>query len=214
MIDLHTHTIFSDGELVPAELARRAEEKGLVAIAITDHDDGSNIDFVVPKIVAIAEELNKHMKIRIIPGIEITHAPPSMIKPLAQKARKLGAKIILVHGETVAEPVASGTNRAAIEADIDILAHPGLITEEETIMAREKGILLEITARCGHSLTNGHVAKMAQKHGAKMALNTDSHAPGDLIDETFAKKVAFGAGLSEYDFEKIQKNAYENFCSR
>ncbi|HEY3347739.1 MAG TPA: PHP domain-containing protein, partial [Nitrospirota bacterium] len=47
MIDLHTHTLFSDGVLIPAELVRRAEVKGYEAIGLTDHADSSNIDFIV-----------------------------------------------------------------------------------------------------------------------------------------------------------------------
>ena len=129
------------------------------------------------------------------------------IAGLAKQARELGAKIIIVHGETIVEPVAPGTNRAAIEADIDILAHPGLITEEEVEIAKEKGILLEITSRGGHSLTNGHVAALAKKKGARMVVNTDSHNPRDLIDSEFAKKVVVGAGLTEEDFRDMQKNA-------
>ena len=45
--------------------------------------------------------------------------------------RGLGARIIVVHGETIVEPVRPGTNRKALESDVDILAHPGLITEDE-----------------------------------------------------------------------------------
>jgi histidinol phosphatase-like PHP family hydrolase len=125
----------------------------------------------------------------------------------AKKARSLGAKIIIVHGETIAEPVAPGTNNAAIEADIDILAHPGLISEEEVLKAKENGIFLEISARKGHSLTNGYVAKLAGKTGAKLVINTDAHAPEDLIDEKMAKKIVCGAGLTENDYDIMQKNA-------
>ncbi len=208
MIDLHTHSLFSDGVLVPAELVRRAEHKGLKAIGITDHDDGSNMSFIIPRIISIADELNAILNICVIPGIEITHVPPEMIKSRVKKARELGAALIIVHGETIAEPVASGTNRAALESDIDILAHPGLITEDEVILAEKRGIMLEISARKGHSLTNGHVARLAKKNGAKMVINTDSHAPEDLIDETFAKKIVSGAGLTEKDFFEMQANAY------
>ncbi len=207
MIDLHTHSLFSDGVLIPSELARRAEAAGLKSIAITDHGDSSNIDYIIPRIVSVAIDLNRFLSIKVIPGIELTHVPPPLISECARKARSLGAKIVVVHGETIVEPVAPGTNRAALDADINILAHPGLITEEEAQAAKEKGILLEISARKGHSLTNGHVAKLAMKTGAKLVINTDSHDPSDLIGRNQAIKIVCGAGLTENDFNMMQKNA-------
>lgn len=38
LCDLHTHSVFSDGTCTPAELIRAAEEAGLCAIALTDHN--------------------------------------------------------------------------------------------------------------------------------------------------------------------------------
>lgn len=207
MIDLHAHTFFSDGVLVPSELARRAESAGLTGIGITDHGDSSNIDFIVPRIVAVACDLNRFMNIKVIPGIELTHVPPSLIAECARRARSLGARIIIVHGETIVEPVAPGTNRAALKADINILAHPGLISKEEVLLAKEMGILLEVTARKGHSLTNGHVAKLAAEAGAKLVINTDTHEPSDLISRDQALKIVLGAGLTEADFNLMQQNA-------
>ncbi|RLB95658.1 MAG: PHP domain-containing protein [Deltaproteobacteria bacterium] len=207
MIDLHTHSIFSDGVLVPSELARRAEVLGIKAIGITDHADASNLDFIIPRIVTAAERLNSLNRIKIVPGIELTHIPPSQIAALVEQARSLGARVVVVHGETIAEPVIPGTNRAAIAAGANILAHPGLISEEEVVMAAQKGILLEISARKGHCLTNGHVAKLAKKYGAELVLNSDAHEPEDLLTEQLARQIALGAGLSEKDFEQMQKNA-------
>ena len=207
MIDLHTHTIFSDGVLIPAELARRAEHKGYEIIGMTDHGDMSNIDFVIPRLVSAAEALNQVLNIKIIPGIEITHVPPALIAATISKSRELGAKVVIVHGETIAEPVAPGTNQAAIAAGADILAHPGLISEADVRAAKENNVLLEITARKGHSLTNGHVARLCEKLGTKMVINTDSHAPGDLITDEQAKQVVCGAGLSEEAFADMQQNA-------
>ncbi|MEK9766206.1 MAG: PHP domain-containing protein, partial [Thalassolituus sp.] len=37
-IDLHCHTTASDGSLEPADLVRRAAERGIETLAITDHD--------------------------------------------------------------------------------------------------------------------------------------------------------------------------------
>lgn len=207
MIDLHTHTIFSDGVLIPAELARRAEYKGLTVIGMTDHGDFSNMDFIIPRIRAVATELNAAMDITIIPGIEITHVPPSLIADAVSRARELGAEIVVVHGETIVEPVAQGTNRAAIDAGADILAHPGLISEADVRAAKGKNVLLEITARKGHSLTNGHVARLAERIGAKMVIDTDTHGPEDLIDKAMATQVICGAGLPEEFFDRMQENA-------
>jgi histidinol phosphatase-like PHP family hydrolase len=207
MIDLHAHSIFSDGALIPAELARRAEHKGLTAIGITDHGDFSNIDFIIPRVLGIAEILNRVMRIHVIAGIEITHVPPDLYAEIVAKARELGAKIVIAHGETIAEPVAPGTNYAAIKAGVDVLAHPGLISEECMMAANEQGVLIEISARKGHCLTNGHVAAMAKDVGARMVINTDAHAPEDLIDSNMARQVVSGAGLGEEDFVEMQKNA-------
>jgi len=213
VIDLHTHSIFSDGVLVPSELVRRAQVLGIRAIGVTDHADTSNLDFIIPRLVAVSEKLNPVNEIQMIPGIELTHVPPAHIGALAQQARSLGAKVVVVHGETIAEPVVAGTNRAALAADIDILAHPGLISEEEVKMAAERGIFLEISARKGHSLTNGHVAKLAKKIGAPMVLDTDAHEPSDLVTRQQAMNIALGAGLNETDFEQMQQNA-ESFLVR
>lgn len=207
MIDLHTHTVFSDGVLIPAELARRAAAKGCTTIAITDHVDQSNLDFVVPRIVKVCAKMEGLSPIRMIPGVELTHVLPGQIKELAIEARSLGARIIIVHGETIVEPVAPGTNLAALNAPIDILAHPGLINEEEARLAANKGIFLEITARKGHSLTNGHVLKMARGCGAGLVLNTDSHGPGDLINIETARLVAKGAGMDEAEIERMFANS-------
>jgi histidinol phosphatase-like PHP family hydrolase len=197
LIDLHTHSLLSDGALIPSELLRRAEARGIEALAITDHVDASNIDFVIPRLVQVCLEVAPHLSLRPIPGAEITHAPPETVPALVKRARELGAMIVTVHGETIAEPVRRGTNRAALLSEIDFLAHPGLISPEEVELARARGILLEITSRRGHSLTNGHVARLALKAGVGLIVNTDAHEPGDLLDDPSAREVALGAGLTE-----------------
>ncbi|MCK5196396.1 MAG: histidinol phosphate phosphatase domain-containing protein [Desulfobulbaceae bacterium] len=206
MIDLHTHSFFSDGELVPAEHLRRVEILGYEAIALTDHADSSNIDFIIPRIVQAAADLNKYSETKLLPGIELTHVPPELIVELAAQCRQLGAKVIVAHGESVVEPVKPGTNHAALLADIDVLAHPGFITREDADLAVEKGIFLELSGRKGHSLTNGHVAKMAMATGAKLAVNADAHGPGDFLTKEMAEIVALGAGLSSERYQQIRKD--------
>jgi len=207
MIDLHMHSFLSDGVLTPSELPRRCEEMGFTAIAITDHVDSSNIQTVVPQIVKACNEINKHWKIKTIPGFEITHPPIEIIDDLIKEGRGLGAKIVVLHGETIVEPVKKGTNHAGVLADIDILAHPGIIDEEDARIAAEKNVYLEISGRKGHSFTNGHVGKMAQKTGAHLIFNSDSHAPGDIMSTDMARKVVIGAGLSVQQIENVFQNS-------
>lgn len=209
MIDLHTHSLFSDGELGPSELIRRAENAGYKAIAITDHGDSSNLDMIIPNIVKVCSDVSNEWDIRAIPGIELTHVPPRLIADLTARARKLGAKLVVVHGETIAEPVCKGTNLAAIEAGVDILAHPGLLSIDEARLAGERGVCIEISGRKGHSLTNGHVVALFRQVDFKLVVNSDAHSPGDLMPLDFARKVALGAGMTEEEFELARKNAAE-----
>jgi histidinol phosphatase-like PHP family hydrolase len=207
MIDLHTHSIFSDGELIPFELIRRAEAIGYTAIAITDHIDSSNIDLIIPRIVQAIDKIRDKTSIEVLPGAEITHAPPELIPELVSEARKLGALIVIVHGETIVEPVKKGTNSAAIHAGADIISHPGLISTEDILFAKEKQVLLEITSRIGHCLSNGYVAKEAMRFGAPLCINTDSHSPSDLITKEIARHILIAAGIEEKRVDSIFENS-------
>lgn len=205
--DFHTHSMLSDGELLPAELARRYSCKGYQAVAVADHVDSSNVDAVVPAVVKAADLWNgaPETDVKLLPGAEITHVPPSRIASLVAKARQLGARMVVVHGETINEPVMPGTNRAGIEAGADILAHPGLISEEDAVLAAEKGVFLEITSRAGHCLTNGHVAGVARRVGASLVISSDCHAPGDIPGPLQTARVGLGAGLTPTELSEINK---------
>jgi histidinol phosphatase-like PHP family hydrolase len=201
-VDLHTHTFLSDGALVPSDHVRCAVVRGYGAIAITDHADASNIEFLLTALRRFAEQQAEDYPLVFISGVELTHVAPRSIAPLSRRAKELGAGLVVVHGETLVEPVAPGTNAAAVACpDVDILAHPGMITLEEARQAVANGIYLEITSRRGHSLSNGHVALVAREAGAGLVVNTDAHEPGDMIDQAMARLVAAGAGLSSDEVE-------------
>lgn len=214
MIDLHTHTVLSDGIVLPSELVRYAQMAGYEAIALTDHVDSGSMEIILKQVVRLAQDLNRVGKIKVLPGVEITHVPPPLIPEMARDARRLGARMVVVHGESPVEPVCPGTNSAALQSDIDILAHPGMITEEEVKLAAEKGILLEVSARKGHCLTNGRLVLLARKYDARLVMNTDAHRPKELFSEHLLQKVGLGAGLTEEEFERTLKNSAELVSNR
>ncbi|MFC1637702.1 histidinol phosphate phosphatase domain-containing protein, partial [Candidatus Margulisiibacteriota bacterium] len=158
------------------------------------------------------KEQGPSLPIKVIPGVELSYLDPGLIESYAKRARDLGAKIVVVHGESPVEPVPRGTNHAALQLKglVDILAHPGKITEEDTILAKVNDIYLELSARKGHRTGNRHVIKRAKQFGAKLLINTDSHSEKDLITQNKAYLLAQDLGLKRAEILKvIQENPQE-----
>jgi putative hydrolase len=211
MIDLHTHSLLSDGELLPEELVRRCEMRGYRMLAISDHVGFGTIETVVPQLLRMCRTLRGKGSIAVLPGAEITHVRPDLIRRAVSLARGCGAAIVVGHGETIVEPVAPGTNRALIEAGVDVLAHPGLIDKADAALAARRGVALEISGRKGHCFTNGYVLRIARLTGAKLVFDSDGHDDGDLPDRRKAECIAFGAGMTTGEVDQLFINAEEIF---
>ncbi|MDP8216856.1 MAG: histidinol phosphate phosphatase domain-containing protein [Candidatus Kaelpia imicola] len=210
MIDLHTHSLLSDGLLLPSELVRRAQVNGYSVIAITDHVDSSNIDFILPRLIKVAGDLNKYWsdKIKVIPGVEITHPPVELIPELINYACSQGSVLVVVHGESPVEPVIEGTNRAAVEAGCNILAHPGWIDDSLASLAKERGVALEITARTGHQNANRHIYEVGKRNGALLVFNSDAHSPDDLLNKLQVEAILEKSlNLDTEQIEEIENNS-------
>ena len=204
IFDFHTHTSFSDGELLPTELIRRALVNNYRVIALTDHASLGELPRIIQETTEACALARSYWDILAIPGVELTHVPAQAIAEVAKKAKELGAWIVVVHGETIVEPVEKGTNLAALQSPhVDILAHPGLLSLEEAQLAAANGIFLEISARKGHCLTNGHVVSLAQKVGAKLLLDSDTHSAYDLLTLSLADNVVRGAGLDDTACQQV-----------
>jgi putative hydrolase len=212
--DFHTHSFLSDGVLLPMEQLRRAHVKDYAVYAITDHVGSSNMD-VIQKLKKDCLLATKHWGIAAIPGVELTHVPSETIEELSQVAIDNGALIVVVHGETIVEPVDPGTNLAAAKCNkVDILAHPGLITKEEATLCKKNNIFVEITTNKNHALTNGHIAKVGKEVGNKLILNTDTHKPQDMLTNEQNKSILLGSGLNEQEVEEVLQNNARSFLRK
>ncbi|MFP4250151.1 MAG: histidinol phosphate phosphatase domain-containing protein [Armatimonadota bacterium] len=209
--DFHTHTTLSDGVLLPMELIRRCIVAGYAALGIADHSSASTMGRVVREVRRDCALAQKYWGFSAFPGVELTHVPAASIGELAAEARRMGASHVVVHGQSPVEPVEPGTNLAAVSCeDVDVLAHPGDLTEEEARLAAENGVFLELSAKDGHSLGNGRVAKVALDVGAKLLVNSDAHTPSQLLTDEKARKVARLAGLSPAEVDQaLVDNAEE-----
>jgi putative hydrolase len=213
--DFHTHTTLSDGVLLPMELIRRCIVAGYAALGIADHSSASTMGRVVREVRRDCTLAQKYWGFSAFPGVELTHVPAASIGELAAEARRMGASHVVVHGQSPVEPVEPGTNLAAVSCeDVDILAHPGDLTEEEARLAAENGVFLELSAKDGHSLGNGRVAKVALDVGAKLLVNSDAHTPSQVLSEEKARKVARLSGLSLAEVDQVLVDNAEELVAR
>jgi histidinol phosphatase-like PHP family hydrolase len=211
LYDLHTHTTLTDGEMIPIELVRRMAVLGYSTVAITDHADVTNLHHVIESAILLKPSAELY-GVRLLCGVELTHIPPALIPSSARDAKNSGADIVIVHGESPVEPVAAGTNRAACTCkDVDVLAHPGFITVKDAHAACDHGVALEITSRGGHNRTNGYVASIARDTGCVMVVNSDAHAPHDLLDKRAKFDVARGAGLKKEECARLMALNIDSF---
>jgi putative hydrolase len=191
--------------------ARRLDHS---VLALTDH---VSLEDPAPLLKRLHQEAKAWEGDRFVPlvGVELTEVPPRKIAGAARTARRLGAEIVIVHGESLAEHVAEGTNRSAIESGVvDVLAHPGLLAPEDAQLAKDNAVVLELSARRGHSLSNGHVARLGLETGAELVVDSDAHAPEQLVPALRARGIALGAGVPESAVERVLEGTPRSLLRR
>ena len=205
--DFHAHTFLTDGRASATDMWSEAIVRGHRMLAITDH---VALEDPAPLLERLRSEARAFEDDRILPliGVELTMLPPRRIADAARTARRAGAQVVIVHGETLANAVPLGTNRAAVECGlVDVLAHPGFLTEEEADLAVAHGTFLEISGRALHSATNGHVARVARAAGADLVVDSDAHDTDQLLTYSVADRFARGAGLTVAEAQRALDEA-------
>jgi putative hydrolase len=201
--DFHAHSYLTDGSTSPTDMWIDAQALDHRALALTDH---LALEDPAPLLDRLHQEAEAWdgSDFRPIIGVELTKVPPRRIAETARRCRKLGAEIVIVHGETIVENVPAGTNHAAIESgEVDVLAHPGLLDPRDAALAHDQNVALEISARRGHSLANGLVARLALEAGAALVVDSDAHSPEQLVPLAQARRIAQGAGVPESELDRV-----------
>ena len=199
-IMLHAHTL--GGGLDTASALRYAALAGLRFAGLILASDGSDLGRVAELSTQI-RKLSLYANVEAWAGVELRHIPPALLPDTVREARRAGASLVLVHGESIADQVEQGTNFAAIEAGADIIAHPGLIDDEAAAYAAEKGVALEFTSCPKHGLTNAHTAAAALRSGAPLVRGSMATRPEELTTRAFWPMIIKGA-----DAVNNEKNKY------
>lgn len=212
--DFHSHTYLTDGEESASSMWYTADRLGHRALAITDHVALQDPRPILDTLRAEARGWEGTGLLTLV-GVEITMVPPRYIPEAVRTARRAGAEIVIVHGETIAESVFAGTNRAAVELnDVDVLAHPGFITVEEAELAKAHDVILEINARPLHGRANGHVVRTALAVGNPLVVDSDAHKTEGLVSFDLARQIAAGAGVPPERLESVLTDAPRQLLRR
>ncbi len=212
--DFHSHTFLTDGRASATDMWREADVLGHQALAVTDHvaleDPKPLLDRLRQEAAAWEGE-----ELTTLIGVEVTMIPPRKIPDVVRAARRAGAEIVIVHGETPANPVPMGTNRAAVELnEVDVLAHPGFLTVSDAELAKAHDVVLELTARALHMVTNGHVARTALEVGNDLVVDSDAHATDQLVSAAHARQVARGAGVPDSAVTRVLRETPQRLLKR
>ena len=212
--DFHAHTFLTDGVASATDMWFAADRLEHRLLAITDH---VALNDPRPLLDRLHEEARAYADgpMLTLVGVEISMVPPRHIDAVARSARRAGAEIVIVHGETLDEVVPPGTNRAAIDCrEVDLLAHPGLLAPADAELAHDHGTFLELSGRAVHSLTNGHVARVAAAARAPVVVDSDAHRTSELLSIERAEQIARGAGLAGSDLLEALGSAPEALVRR
>lgn len=198
IIDLHTHTTYSDGELAPYELLSQAQSIGCTLIAITDHDTVSGI--------AEGRRAAKELGLRFVPGIEISTQEKEEVHILGYEIDETNEALCKACQEF------AGSRARRAEAICDFLATKGIVVDMEEIRSISGGEIIGRPHFAAYLEMHGYVPN--RKEAFARYLNTPSfHAavtrqkPSpqeaiDLIHHAGGKAVLAHPGL-------LKKNLYE-----
>ena len=197
--DLHAHTNLTDGVNTLEEMAAAAQARGYEYLGISDHSpyvrvvNGLSEENARIHIAHIREFTRRSHGIKLLAGTECDilpdgtmDYPDSLLKEFDYVIGSVHSSFKMSQKEMTARVV-----RAMGNEHMDILAHPtarkigqreGIALDMEKVAdaAADTGTVLEINSYPDRMDLNGPHAKLAKDHGAKLIVDTDSHATEQL----------------------------------
>ncbi|NBO17429.1 MAG: DNA polymerase/3'-5' exonuclease PolX [Proteobacteria bacterium] len=198
--DLHTHTIFSDGENSLEEMVSKAREKGYEYIGISDHAPSvqsrgeKEVRHLLEKRREEIENLNKHFKdIKILFGMEVNILADYSLGLPDEMLELLDYSIASIHTsfEMDRDKMTERILTALANPNISIWGHPSgrLINEREGIdvnwtkifeFASKNKKIIEINSQPQRLDLADDLVYEAIKAGVEVIINTDSHNVSSL----------------------------------
>ena len=164
-IDLHTHSCFSDGTDTPAELIDKAIERGLCAIALTDHNTTGGLS----SLMSYAEGKN----IYAIPGIEIS-------SDYGDKELHIVGLFLEPEHFSKIEDVMREMNRRKTESNINLINNlkaAGYDIDYESVSARTSGEAFNRAHVAAHLVEKGYFEKRQDAFKTVLAKNGKYYNP-------------------------------------
>jgi DNA polymerase (family 10) len=198
--DLQTHSIWSDGQTSIREMAEAARERGLKALAVTDHSvslgvtGGLSVEDLHrqwEEIDALQREMGESF--RVLKGSEVEIRADGSLDYPDEVLAELDIVVASLH-TSLRQPREQVTQRvltAIRNPHVDVIGHPTgrMIPDREGAdldmdalfeAAAESGVALEINAHPARLDLNDVYARRAAELGILLSVNTDAHHPDQM----------------------------------
>ena len=214
--DLHTHTDWSDGRATVLEMAQSADSLGYEYLGITDHSpritivNGLGPERLAAQAIQIADAQKRLQRTTLLQGSEVDILEDGTLDLPDEVLAQLHVVIASPHVKLRMEPAAMTERmlRALENRYVDVIGHPtgrrigsreGATYDFDRVFRRaaECGVALEIDTDPARMDLSPDLAKLAASVGCRLTLDSDAHAPEELLYVDQGIWMARRAGLSE-----------------
>jgi putative hydrolase len=213
--DLHSHTDWSDGGASVIEMARAAQARGYRYLAITDHSpritvvNGLGPERLAAQRRLIDQATQELESLTLLQGVEVDINEDGSLDEPDEALAALDLVIASPHVKLRMEPPAMTERmlRAVENPHVDVIGHPtgrrpgsrpGASYDFEAVFkkAAERGVAVEIDCDPARMDLSPELAQLAASLGCRLCLDSDAHAPDQLLYVDLGLWMARRAGIA------------------